>query len=101
MEWIPLTPPTINDAHISAIAEGAARKVMGEDAPVLSEKTSGGEDFAYFMEKVPGAIALLGIRNETCGATWPQHSGHFCVDETALLKGAMLYAQTAVDFNAE
>ena len=101
MEWIPLVPPTINDAHISAVAEGAARKVMGENAPVLSEKTSGGEDFAYFMEKVPGAIALLGIRNEACGATWPQHSGHFCVDETALLKGAMLYAQTAADFNAE
>ena len=101
MEWIPLTPPTINDAHMSDVAAAAARKVMGENAPVLSEKTSGGEDFAYFMEKVPGAIALLGIRNEACGATWPQHSGHFCVDETALLKGAMLYAQTAADFNTE
>lgn len=101
MEWIPLVPPTINDPHMSAVAEAAARKVIGPDSPVLSEKTSGGEDFAYFMEKVPGAMALLGIRNESCGAVWPNHSGKFCVDESALLKGAMLYAQVAMDFNAE
>ena len=97
----PLVPPTVNDAHISAIAEGAARKVMSEDAPIRSEKTTGGKDFAYFMEKVPGAIALLGIQNEACGAIWPQHSGKFTVDETALINGAMLYVQTAMDFNAE
>ena len=101
MEWIPLVPPTINDAHISAVAEAAARKVAGPDAPILCEKTSGGEDFAYFMEKVPGAMAFLGIRNESIGAVWPNHSGKFCVDEPSLLKGAMLYAQVAMDFNAE
>ena len=101
MEYIKLVVPTINDAHISAIAENAARKIMGPDAPVLSEKTSGGEDFAFFMQKAPGAIALLGIKNEACGAIWPQHSGHFCVDESALINGAMLYVQTAMDFNAE
>lgn len=101
VEYIKLVVPTINDAHISAIAENAARKIMGPDAPVLSEKTSGGEDFAFFMQKAPGAIALLGIKNEACGAIWPQHSGHFCVDESALINGAMLYVQTAMDFNAE
>lgn len=97
----PLVPPTVNDAHMSDLAAGAAKKVMGEDAPILSEKTSGGEDMAYYMELVPGAIALLGGGNPECGAIWPQHSGHFCIDESALIKGAMLYAQMAADFNAE
>ena len=101
MDWVPLAPPTINNEHMSAVAEQAARKVMGPNAPVRSEKTNGAEDFAFFMEKVPGAMALLGIRNEALGATWPNHSGNFCVDESALLKGAMLYAQVAMDFNAE
>lgn len=101
MEWIPLVPPTINDLHVSTVARAAACKVMGGDTLVQSEKTSGGEDFAYFMEKVPGAMALLGVRNEACGAVWPNHSGKFCVDESALLKGAMLYAQVAMDFNAQ
>ena len=53
------------------------------------------------MEKVPGAVALLGVRNEACNAVWPQHSGKYCVDESALLSGAMLYTQVAMDFNAQ
>lgn len=94
-----LVPPTINDPYISQIAADAAKKVIGEDAPITSPATMGGEDFAYYMRKAPGAIALLGVGNEACGAVWPQHSGNYCVDESALLKGAMLYVQTAVDFN--
>ena len=101
VEYNRLVVPTINDAHISSIVQNAARKVISEDANTLCEKTNGGEDFAFFMEKAPGAIAFLGIRNEACDAVWPMHSGHFCVDESALIKGAMLYAQTAMDFNAE
>ena len=100
LEWLTPVPPLLNDTHMACVAKRAARTVMGEDAPVPGEKTSGGEDFAYFLERVPGAIAWLGIHNEACGAVWPQHSGRFCVDESVLLKGAMLYAQTAVEFNA-
>ena len=92
-EYIELVPPTVNDPDMSEIAQTAARKVVAEDAPVTSPATMGGEDFAFYMRKAPGAVALLGIGNEECGAVWPQHSGRFCVDESALIKGAMLYAQ--------
>ena len=100
-EYIKLVPPTVNDPDMSEIAQTAARKVVAEDAPVTSPATMGGEDFAFYMRKAPGAVALLGIGNEECGAVWPQHSGRFCVDESALIKGAMLYAQVAMDFNAK
>lgn len=100
-EYIELVPPTVNDPDMSEIAQTAARKVVAEDAPVTSPATMGGEDFAFYMRKAPGAVALLGIGNEECGAVWPQHSGRFCVDESALIKGAMLYAQVAMDFNAK
>lgn len=101
LEYIRLVPPTVNDASIAAIGRAAAKKVMGEDCLADCPATTGGEDFAYFMQKVPGAMALLGIRNEACGAVYPNHSGNFCVDESQLIKGAMLYAQTAMDFNAK
>ena len=52
------------------------------------------------MEKVPGAIALMGVGNQACGAVWPQHSGKYMVDESALLNSVKLYAQVAMDFNA-
>ena len=99
-EYIRLVPPTNNNPVMADIAKNAAKKIMGEDAPVALPATMGGEDFAFFMEKAPGAVALLGVRNEECGAIWPQHSSHYRVDENALVKGAMLYVQTAMDFNA-
>ncbi len=97
---IVLCPPVINDQHMAQVVQGAAREVIGSDAPVSEPGTMGGEDFAFFMDKVPGAVALLGIRNPKCGAIYPQHSCHYTVDESALLGGAMLYAKTAMDFNA-
>ncbi len=101
LEWRYIVPPTVNDPAISALAANAAKKALGPDALTPYDKTNGGEDFAYFMEKVPGAVAFLGIRNEECGAVWVNHSGHFCVDESALIDGAKLYAQVAMDFNAQ
>mgnify|MGYP000667719610 FL=1 len=67
----------------------------------MPQRTMGGEDFAYFMQKAPGAVALLGVRNEACGATWAQHSAKYRVDEDALMKGALLYTQVAMDFNSQ
>lgn len=101
LEYIRLVPPTINDEKMSALGQQAAQKIMGEGCLSNSHATTGGEDFSYFMQKVPGAIALLGTGSEACGAVWPNHSGNFCVDEQQLLKGAMLYAQMAMDFNAQ
>lgn len=96
-----LTNPVINDEGMTRLVQDASRKVISEDAPISGSPLSGAEDFCFFMEKVPSAIAMLGVRNEECNAIWPQHSNKFCVDEDALLHGAMLYAQVATDFNSE
>lgn len=96
-----LTPPTINDVGMAALTRAAADKIMGEGAAIDSPATMGGEDFAFYGQRVPAAIALLGGGNEACGAVWPQHSGNFCIDESVLIKGAMLYAQVAMDHNAK
>ena len=96
-----LTPPTINDVGMAALTRAAADKIMGEGAAIDSPATMGGEDFAFYGQRVPAAIALLGGGNEVCGAVWPQHSGNFCIDESVLIKGAMLYAQVAMDHNAK
>ena len=53
-----------------------------------------------FLEKAPGAIAFMGVRNESCGACWAQHHGKYNVDESVLLNSVMLYAQVAQDFNS-
>lgn len=101
LEYIRLVPPTVNNESVASLCRSAAQKVMGEDCLANCPATTGGEDFAYFMQQAPGAIALLGVRSESCGAVHPHHSGKFCVDESQLIKGAMLYAQVAADFNAQ
>ena len=101
LDYTYLVPPTINDDAVTEIARNAAVKVLSPDAPISCPKTMGGEDFSFFLEKVPGAIALLGVGNEACGAIWAQHSGKYRVDESALLGGVMFYVQTAMDFNAQ
>ena len=101
MEYIRLVPPTINDAAVTALARGSAEKVFGGNAFAPLDRITGGEDFAFFLQKCPGAIAMLGVGSEACDALWPQHSAHYKVDESALLNGAMLYAQVAMDFNAQ
>lgn len=101
IKFVELVPPTNNNAEMAAYAQNAAKKVFGEEAPRTLPPTMGGEDFAYFMQKAPGAVALLGVRNEACGATWAQHSAKYRVDEDALMKGALLYSQVAMDFNSQ
>lgn len=101
LEYLRIVPPTVNDPEVVAVAQKSAKTILGEDCLADLPATTGGEDFSYFMQKVPGAVAMLGTGSEACGATWPNHSGNFCVDEAQLVKGAMLYAQVAMDFNAQ
>lgn len=90
------TPVVINDANCSKIAEKSLDKIGAKS--IVIEKITGGEDFAEYLNRVPGIIALVGVRNEAKGACYPQHHPMYTVDEDALEIGAALYAQYAVDF---
>ena len=56
------------------------------------------EDFAYFMEKVPGVFGLVGSQNKALGFTAKNHNDHYTVDESVLKRGAAMYAQFAYDY---
>lgn len=92
------TAPVINDEISVNIGQGAVEKILGREALVHFEKITGGEDFSLFMEKAPGAFALVGIANKQKDTCYPHHYGKFNMDEEALEIGCALYAQYAVDF---
>lgn len=97
----PLVPPTLNHPEISALAMNAAETIFGEGANYPFDATTGGEDFAYFVNAAPdkkGAVAFLGIGCDECDSWWDNHSPKFKVDESALLGGACLYCQVVADF---
>lgn len=95
------TAPTINDPKCAALGQGSVEKLFGGDALMKMEKVTGGEDFALFLEKVPGAIAFIGARNEEKGAAYPHHHERFNIDEDSLEIGTALYVQYGVDFLSE
>ena len=97
-----LTTPTINHPVMADIVDGACQKIYGEDVYKIDfEATTGGEDFCFFIDAAPdnmGAIGLVGCGCEEKDTFQAHHSPKFKVDEDALLKGACLYCQVAVDF---
>lgn len=98
LEYEYIVVPTINDENCSKIAENALRKVAGEDAIAKMQKTTGGEDFSFYMEKKPGCFGFVGCRNSEIGADFPHHNERFNVDESVLANGAGMYAQYAIEF---
>lgn len=93
-----LLPPTINDANASSIAQIASEKIVGKDKVIKFEKVTGSEDFSFYLEKAPGALAFVGCRNEEKSASYSHHSGNFNIDEDALEIGTKLYVHYAIDY---
>lgn len=102
LEYDAFPNPVINEhKDLNRLAHDAAVKLYGEESLTTMPKLTGSEDFAYFMDKVPGFFGFLGCANEEIGACYSNHNDKFKVDETVLHRGSALYAQFAVDFLAE
>lgn len=87
-------PPVENDERCTGLLEAAARDVLGPDSVVLTEQSLGGEDFAWYLTKVPGAMARLGTRTPG-GRSYDIHQGDLQVDERAIGLGMRLLARVA------
>jgi amidohydrolase len=89
-------PPTVNDAASSAMFAAAAEQVLGPGSAVPTARSLGGEDFAWYLESVPGALARLGTRTPGSGADFDLHQPTFDVDERAIGVGVRVMAATAL-----
>jgi len=93
-------PPTINDPRAVALLAAVASELPGGAFDTLPHPIMGAEDFSYVLEKVPGAMAFLGVATaggdpaHCCGI----HSSRMVVDETALPRGAAILAGAALRF---
>jgi amidohydrolase len=90
-------PPTVNDAMSSAMFSAAAEQTLGPEAAVPAPQSLGGEDFAWYLESVPGAYARLGTRTPGSIQELDIHRPTFDVDERAISVGARVMAATALN----
>jgi amidohydrolase len=92
-------PVLINDPHAVEIVRRVAAEQLGEENVCDPGLLPASEDFAYFLERRPGALIFLGAGNAEKGIGAPHHSPQFDIDERALPIGAELLCRLAVRAN--
>ena len=92
-------PVVLNDADFEAFSRDVVGELLGDGAVVpLPAPIMGAEDFAYVLDRTPGAMVLLGVRPQHTDAPEPCHSSRMTLDEDAIALGAALHASIASRF---
>ena len=89
------TPPLVNPVTGTGWAREAVARVLGQQALVpLGFLNLAGEDFAYYLERIPGCFLRIGAREEG-GVVIPAHSSRFYPAEESIFVGAAVLAECA------
>ncbi|PRX44348.1 amidohydrolase [Prauserella shujinwangii] len=88
-------PPVVSDEQSTMLMRAGVEAALGAEALAPTEQSSGGEDYGWYLEHVPGAFARLGVWPGE-GAKRDLHQPTFEADERALLTGARVMVHTAL-----
>jgi amidohydrolase len=96
IDYLRGVPPVVNHRETTAVLEAAARAALGPGRLSEAEVSMGGEDFAFYLEQVPGTMFRLGVGH--AGATEPMdiHQSSFDIDEAAIGAGVRVMVHTAL-----
>jgi amidohydrolase len=92
VEYLPGSPPVVNDPEVVRIMGDAARDCLGPEQVVATHQSLGSEDFAWYLEDVPGAMLRLG--GALPDRTVDLHSAAFDIDESAIEAGILVGAES-------
>jgi hippurate hydrolase len=90
------TPSVINAGPLAAVSRRAAARVVGDgNVRPLESANMGGEDFGFYLERIPGCFVRFGAK--CAPAAGPAHSSRFDIDERVLAIGARYYFEVAME----
>ncbi|MEV8598023.1 M20 family metallopeptidase [Streptomyces sp. NPDC052012] len=89
-------PPVVNEAGVTELLRDAMIARRGVESVEGTEQSLGGEDFSWYLEHVPGAMARLGVRTPGDRIVRDLHQGDFDVDEHAITVGVELFTAAAL-----
>ncbi|WP_262056051.1 amidohydrolase [Streptomyces sp. STR69] len=89
-------PPVVNDALVTELLRDAMVARRGPLSVEDTEQSLGGEDFSWYLEHVPGAMARLGVRTPGERTVRDLHQGDFDADESAITAGVELFTAAAL-----
>jgi hippurate hydrolase len=100
LEFLDTLPAVINQKLATSIARAAATEIVSKENVISQGPSSlGGEDFAFYQQKIEGCLVRFGAKK--ANTTGPAHSSTFDFDEAVLSIGAAWYAQVAMNFQKE
>ena len=94
---IPEFPPTINAESAWGVTRRAAESLVGADNVRRMDPILGGEDFAFYQQRIPGCFAFIGVNHAGWQTPYSVHHPKFRVDEAALPIGAALHVAIALE----
>ncbi|MDN3024426.1 M20 family metallopeptidase [Streptomyces sp. S.PB5] len=89
-------PPVVNDPAVTDLLRDAMTARRGAASVEGTEQSLGGEDFSWYLEHVPGAMARLGVRTPGERTVRDLHQGDFDADESAITVGVELFTAAAL-----
>lgn len=93
------TPSLINNKEFTVEFRKIAVEIVGEEnVKEIPQPTMGGEDFAFYLEKVPGTFFYLPGCNSEKGQIYPHHHPKFDIDEDVLGLGSTLFSAKAINW---
>ncbi|WP_295834215.1 amidohydrolase [uncultured Winogradskyella sp.] len=98
IEWQNNTVVTNNDPELTMQILPSIQKVAGEENVQIMKATTGGEDFSYFQEKVPGVYFFLGGMTPGNTQSFPHHTPDFKIDDRSMLLGVKAFTQITLDY---
>ncbi|MFM9369508.1 amidohydrolase [Streptomyces sp. Da 82-17] len=96
INYIRGVPPVVNDPAVSDLLRDAMIARCGPKSVEDTEQSLGGEDFSWYLEHVPGAMARLGVRVPGERTVRDLHQGDFDADEHAITVGVELFTAAAL-----
>jgi amidohydrolase len=94
LEYLRGRPPVVNDERAIALLTAATVATAGPTAVAETPQSMGGEDFSWYLEHVPGALARLGVGRTS--ADGDLHRASFDVDERSIAVGVRLLVHTVL-----
>jgi amidohydrolase len=98
IEWQNNTVITYNDPELTAKMLPTLQNIAGDENVITMKATTGGEDFSYFQEVVPGFYFFLGGMTPGNTTPYPHHTPDFLIDDSGLLLGVKAMTQLSIDY---
>jgi len=92
------TSITYNDPELTTTMLPTLEAIAGKENVSLMKASTGGEDFSYFQEKVPGLYFFLGGMTPGNSTPYPHHTPDFMIDDAGMLLGVQTMTQLAIDY---